>query len=154
MVKDTKIKGTIKYVLVFYCFTGKLCISPRSTQSPRHQKMILEGTLYLISTPGWSPVQPGLYSTQEGSLMVPLNSYWLGDMGLNPRDWSGVQGGYPMYHSILSHPRRASLLVPLPLDLSASLPFVSCVFCLVYSVEPLCGTIRRSEDFINDLPRP
>ena len=154
MVKDTKIKGTIKYVLFFYCFTGTLCISLRSIQSPRHQKMIPEGTLCLISTPGWSPVQPGLYFTQEGSLMVPLSSYWLGDMGLNPGDWSGVQGGYSLCHSILSHPRRASLLVPLPLDLSASLPFVSCVFCLVYSVEPLYETIRRSEDFINDLPSP
>ena len=52
MVTDTKIKGTIKYVLFFNCFTGTLCISLRSTQSPRHHKMILEGTLCLISRPG------------------------------------------------------------------------------------------------------
>ena len=123
MVKDTKIKGTIKYVLFFNCFTGTLCISLRSTHSPRHHKMILEGTQCLISSPGWSPVQPGLYSTLKGSLMVPLSSYLLEDMGLNPGNWSGVQGGYPVYHSILSHPRRPSLLDPLPLDLSASLLF-------------------------------
>ena len=90
MVKDTKIKGTIKYVLFFNCFTGTLCISLRSTHSPRRHKMILEGTLCLISSPGWSPVQPGLYSTLEGSLMVPLSSYLLEDMGLNPGDRSGV----------------------------------------------------------------
>ena len=29
-----------------------------------------------------------------------------------------------------------------------------CVFCVVYSEEPLCETIRRSGDFINDLPSP
>ena len=154
MVKDTKIKGTIKYVLFFNCFTGTLCISLRSTHSPRHHKMILEGTQCLISSPGWSSVQPGLYSTLEGSLIVPLSSYLLEDMGLNPGNWSAVQGGYPLYHSILSHPRRPSLLDPLPLDLSASLLFVSCVFCLVYSVEPSCEAISRSEDFINDLPSP
>ena len=149
-----KIKGTIKYVLFFNCFTGTLCISLRSTHSPRHHKMILEGTQCLISSPGWSSVQPGLYSTLEGSVIVPFSSYLLEDMGLNPGNWSAVQGGYPLYHSILSHPRRPSLLDPLPLDLSASLLFVSCVFCLVYSVEPSCETISRSEDFINDLPSP
>ena len=54
-----------------------------------------------------------------------------------------VQGGYPQYHSILSPPRRASLLVPLPLDLSTSLPpefahYLLCVFCVVPGIEPLC----------------
>ena len=46
-----------------------------------------------------------------------------------------VKGGYPRYHSILSFPGRASLLVPLPLDLSAFLPPVICplIFC-VFSV--------------------
>ena len=73
---------------------------------------------------------------------------------------AAVKGDYPRYHSILSFPGRASLLVPLPSDLSAFLPPVICplvflcVFCVAYSVEPLCETIRRSGDFINDLPSP
>ena len=113
MVKDTKIKGTIKYVLFFYCFTGKLCISLRSTQSPRHQKMILEGTLCLISTPGSSPVQPGLYSTQEGSLMVPLSSYWLGDMGLNPGGLIRCPGWLPPLPLDLVSPQEGFSLGPL-----------------------------------------
>ena len=52
-----------------------------------------------------------------------------------------VQGGYPRYHSILSPPRRASLLVPLPLDLSASLPPEFCHYLLCFF---LCGTRCRA----------
>ena len=67
-----------------------------------------------------------------------------------------VQGGYPRYHSILSPPRRASLLVPLPLDLSASLPPE---FCPLPIVCFLFGTWHRAfmqkhcqlEEFINSL---
>ena len=56
-----------------------------------------------------------------------------------------VQGGYRRYHSILSPPRMASLLVPLPLDLSPFLPLEFChyflsVFCVVPGIEPLCET--------------
>ena len=29
-----------------------------------------------------------------------------------------------------------------------------CVLCVIYSVEPLCETIRRSEDFIDNFPSP
>ena len=55
--------------------------------------------------------------------------------GCGPHPWrlirTRVQGGYPRYHSILSPPRRASLLVPLPLDLSTSLPPEICkLVCL------------------------
>ena len=52
-----------------------------------------------------------------------------------------VQGGYSRYHSILSLPRRASLLVPLPLDLRASLPPK---FCALLFVCFLCGTWHRA----------
>ena len=63
---------------------------------------------------------------------------------------------YPQYHSILSHPRRASLLVPLPLDLSTSLPPE---FCPLPIVCFLCGTWHRAfmqkhcqlEEIINSL---
>ena len=67
---------------------------------------------------------------RRASLWFPL---FPSDIGLTPGNWSGVQGGYPMCHSILSHPKRASLLVPLPLDLGAPLlpvffRLLSCVF--------------------------
>ena len=65
-----------------------------------------------------------------------------------------VHGGYPRYHLILSPPRRTSLLVPLPLDLSASLPPE---FCPLLFVCVLCGTQHSTftqnhcqlEEFIN-----
>ena len=47
-----------------------------------------------------------------------------GGYGPHPRRLirTPVQGDYPRYHSITSPLRRAPLLVPLPLELSASLP--------------------------------
>ena len=98
-----------------------------------------------ISTPGCGPpVTPDLYSTQEGPpLLVPLRGY-----GPYPRKLirTPVQGDYSRYHSIMSPPRRASLLVPLPLELSASLPpevphYLLCIFCVTSPrLEPQCKT--------------
>ena len=103
----------------------------------------------------WTP-RFHLYSTQEGHPSWFPSVLVLGDMGLTPgrKIRTPVQGGYPQYHSILSPPRRASLLVPLSLDLSASLPPE---FCLLPFVCFLCGTdIKRLcekhcqlEEFIN-----
>ena len=100
--------------------------------------------------PTWSVLHPGV-----PPLLVPLSSC-TGGYGPHPRRLirTPVQGGYPRYHSILSPPRRASLLVPLPLDLSASLPPE---FCPLPFVCFLCGTWHRAlirkhcqlEEFIN-----
>ena len=108
----------------------------------------------MVSTPSptWSVLRPG-----GPPLLVPLV----------PSDWgiwasppetirTPVQGGYPRYHSIFPPTRRASLLVPLPLDLSASLPPE---FCPLPFVCFLCGTWHRAfvrkhcqlEEFINSL---
>ena len=88
-----------------------------------------------VWTPGptWSVLHPG-----GPPLLVPLSS-WTGGYGPHPRRLirTPVQGGYPCYHSILSPPRRASLLVPLSLDLSASLPPE---FCPLPFGCFLCGT--------------
>ena len=88
-----------------------------------------------VWTPGptWSVLHPG-----GPPLLVPLSSC-TGGYGPHPRRLirTPVQGGYPRYHSILSPPRRASLLVPLSLDLSASLPPE---FCPLPFVCFLCGT--------------
>ena len=88
-----------------------------------------------VWTPGptWSVLHPG-----GPPLLVPLSSC-TGGYGPHPRRLirTPVQGGYPRYHSILSPPRRASLLVPLPLDLSTSLPPE---FCPLLFVCFLCGT--------------
>ena len=92
-----------------------------------------------VWTPGptWSVLHPG-----GPPLLVPLSSC-TGGYGPHPRRLirTPVQGGYPRYHSILSPPRRASLLVPLPLDLRASLPPE---FCALPFVCFLCGTWHRA----------
>ena len=100
----------------------------------------------------WSVLHP-----RGPPLLVPLSSC-TGGYGPHPRRLirTPVQGGYPRYHSILSPPRRASLLVPLPLDLSASLPPE---FCPLPFVCFMCGTWYRAfmqkhcqlEEFINSL---
>ena len=106
-----------------------------------------------VWTPGptWSVLHPG-----GPPLLVPLSSC-TGGYGPHPRRLirTPVQGGYPRYHSILSPPRRASLLVPLPLDLSASLPpeflpITFCVFCLVPAIEPLCETTANRKSLLID----
>ena len=114
-----------------------------------------------VWTPGptWSVLHPG-----GPPLLVPL-SPCTGGYGPHPRRLirTPVQGGYPRYHSILSPPRRASLLVPLSLDLSASLPpefcplpFV-CFLCgarhrafILYRAFILCGKHCQLEGFINN----
>ena len=92
-----------------------------------------------VWTPGptWSVLHPG-----GPPLLVPLSSC-TGGSGPHPprRIRTPVQGGYPRYHSILYSPRRASLLVPLSLDLSASLPPE---FCPLPFVCFLCGTRHRA----------
>ena len=91
-----------------------------------------------ISTPGCGP--PDLYSTQEDhpSWFPLVPSDW-GIWASPPEtDQDSCPGWLPLVpHSILSPPRRASLLVPLPLDLSASLPPE---FCPLPFVCFLCGT--------------
>ena len=77
-------------------------------------------------------------------------------MGLTPQRLIRTfdQEGYSPYHSILSPQRRASLLVPLPLDSSASLCQNSAHhFPEVFSVwknclELRCKTIHQSKEFI------
>ena len=92
-----------------------------------------------VCTPGptWSVLHPG-----GPPLLVPLSSC-TGGYGPHPPRLirTPVQGGYPRYHSILYPPRRASLLVPLSLDLSASLPPE---FCPLPFVCFLCGTRHRA----------
>ena len=61
--------------------------------------------------------------------------------GLRQSSGPPVQGDYPRYHSIMSPPMRASLLVPLPLELSTSLPlevayYLLCIFCVTPCLEP------------------
>ena len=105
-------------------------------------------------------VDPGshsldLYSTQEGHPswfpLVPRTE------GNGPHPWrlirTPVRGGYAWYHLILSPPRMASLLVPLPLDLSTSLPpeflpITFCVFCVVPGIEPLCDTTANRKSLL------
>ena len=97
-----------------------------------------------ISTPGCRPPDPpDLYFTQKGHLS------WF---PLVPSDWGiwahprrliriPVRAGYPRYHTTLSPPGRVSLLVPLPLDLSTSLPQE---FFPLLSVCSLCSTWHRT----------
>jgi len=87
----------------------------------------------------------------QSVLLVPID--W-GIWASPPEtDQDTCLGGYHQYHLILSPPRRASLLVPLPLDLSTSLPPEFCPLLLCF----LCGTWHRTfmwnhcqlEEFIN-----
>ena len=115
-----------------------------------------------ISTPGCGPpVPPDLYPTlQKGHpSWFPLVPSDCGIWASSPEtDQDSCQGGYSRYHSILSPPRRASLLVPLALDLSASLPPE---FCPLPFVCFLCGTWHRTfrrkhcqlEEFIKTIYR-
>lgn len=76
----------------------------------------------------WSILPPG-----GPPLLVPLSSWWLGDMGLTPGDYQdSCPGWLPPYHFILSPNRRASLLLPLPVDSSTSPPPEVCPlpFCV------------------------
>ena len=98
-----------------------------------------------VWTPGptWSVLHPG-----GPPLLVPLSSC---TGGYGPHPWrlirTPVQGGYPRYHSILSPPRRASLLVPLPLDLSTSLPPEICkLVCLEWDEK--CSIMSHSWDCV------
>ena len=103
-------------------------------------------------SPTWSVLHLG-----GPPFLVPLSSYWLGDMGLTPEDWSGLLSRVATPGTTRSclPPRRASLLVPLPLDLSVSLPPE---FCALPFVCFLCGTWHRAfvrkhcqlEDVINN----
>lgn len=77
-------------------------------------------------------------------------------MGLTPRRLIRTldQESYSLYPSILSPQRRASLMVPLPLDSSASLCQYSAhyfpeVFSVWYNcLELKCKTIHQSKEFI------
>ena len=105
-----------------------------------------------VWTPGptWSVLHPG-----GPPLLVPLSSC-TGGYGPHPRRLirTPVQGGYPRYHSILSPPRRTSLLVPLSLDLRASLPPEFCplpfvCFLCGTDIKHLCVKQCQLEEFIN-----
>ena len=146
--------------MFFYGFTVTLCISLRSTKSSRYQSLTLESTLCLISPSGWSPVPPDLYSTQEGPLLDPLSSLWKGVLA-SPLRLIGtpVQCGYPCtprsclplegFSPSPSTPRFKGVPATSILPIS-----FLCVFCVIYSVETLCETIRQSQGFINDLLSP
>ena len=117
---------------ILYCYS--FCYCPFLIKWRQVRKNIHS----MVWTPGptWSVLHPG-----GPPLLVPLSSC-TGGYGPHPRRLirTPVQGGYPRYHSILSPPRRASLLVPLSLDLSASLPLE---FCPLPFVCFLCGTRHR-----------
>ena len=90
-----------------------------------------------ISTPGCGP--PDLYSTQEDhpSWFPLVPSDW-GIWASPPEtDQDSCPGWLPPVPHNLVFPRRASLLVPFPLYLSASLPPE---FCPLPFVCFLCGT--------------
>ena len=104
-----------------------------------------------VWTPGptWSVLHPG-----GPPLLVPLSSC-TGGYGLHPQRLirTPVQGGYPWYHSILSPPRRASLLVPLSVDLSTSLPPEFCplpfvCFLCDTDIKHFCEKHCQLEEFI------
>ena len=90
-----------------------------------------------VWTPGptWSVLHPG-----GPPLLVPLSSC-TGGYGPHSRRLirTPVQGGYPRFHLILSLPRRASLLVPLPLELSATriLPITFVCFLCISGMQNL-----------------
>ena len=109
-----------------------------------HQGLALGDRSGKISTPGCrSPDPPDLYSTQEGhpSWFPLVPSDW-GIWALPPEtDQDSCPGWLPPVPLDLVSPRRASLLVPLPLDLGTSLPQE---FCPLLSVCFLCGTWHRT----------
>ena len=86
-------------------------------------------------SPTWSVLHSG-----GPPLLVPLSSCWLGDMGLTPRDWSGLLSRVATPSTTQSC-LPPCLLVPLPLYLSASLPPE---FCPLLFVCFLCGTWHRT----------
>ena len=91
-----------------------------------------------------SPVLLDLYSTQEGHpSWFPFPRRLIRTL---------VQGDYPQYHSILSPPRRASLLVPLPLELSDCpppefCPLLLCVLCVYLA----CRTFMHNHHQLESL---
>ena len=81
-----------------------------------------------------------------------------GGYGPHPRRLirTPVQGDYPRYHSITSPPGRASLLVALPLELSASLPpevahYLLCTFCVTSRLAPQCKSTANWKSLLIDL---
>ena len=80
-----------------------------------HWRQVWKNIHSRVRIPGltWSVLHPG----GPPSWFPP----WLGDMSLIHWRLSEIplKVGYPRYHSILPSPRRASLLVPLPIDLGA-----------------------------------
>ena len=123
---------------------------PTVTLSPWRQ--VRKNIHSRVWTPGptWSVLHPG-----GPPLLVPLSSC-TGGYGPHPRRLirTPVQGGYPRYHSILSPPRRTSLLVPLSLDFRASLPPEFCplpfvCFLCDTDIKHLCVKQCQLEEFIN-----
>ena len=98
---------------------------PLETGPEKYPFQCMDPRSHLICTPHRRVTPPG-----SPQFLVT------GGYGPHPRRLirTPVQGGYPRYHSILSPPRRASLLVPLSLDLSASLPPEFCPLPFVCSV--------------------
>ena len=123
---------------------------PLETAPEKYPLQGVDPRSYLICTP------PCRRATPPGSPQFLVT----GGYGPHPRRpiRTPVKGGYPRYHSILSPPRRASLLVPLPLELSASLPPE---FCPLPFVCFLCGSWHRTfmrkhcqlEEFIKTIYR-
>ena len=72
----------------------------------------------------WTVDQPDLYSTQEGPPSGFPQFLMMRGYGTLPMETEqdSCPGWLPRDHSILSPPRRAPLLVPLPLDQSVSVP--------------------------------
>ena len=123
----------------------------RKVKSPLKQTTPLQiCSAPFLNSPEWSVLHPG-----GPPLLVPLSSC-TGGYGPHPRRLirTPVQGDYPRYHSILSPPRRTFLLVPLSLDLRASLPPEFCplpfvCFLCGTDIKHLCVKHCQLEEFIN-----
>ena len=142
-----EIKGTIKYVLIVLLLFHKyiLYLSQIHPVSKISVTDVGGYSTFNIHSRMIPRVPPGLYSTQQGPLLVPLSSWGIWALSTDT-DQDSCPGWLTLYHSILSASGRASLLVLLPLKhfpATSVLPIsFLCAFCVVYGIEPLCETIH------------
>lgn len=157
--------GSLSVHMALLCESEQDLYSRMSNLSSRKKTLKNSGLIRRASTPetdqdswpSWLPLVSWSFLTRDSPpLLVPFSSYWQGDMGLTPRRLIRTldQEGYSLYHSILFPQRRASLLVPLPLDSRASRCQNSAhhflkVFSVWYNcLELKCKTINQSKELI------
>ena len=113
-------------LFVFYCRGIVFPVSPLSTIHGREVQH-LDAPYPTVRLSPWRQVRktsiPGCGPLRGHPCWFPLVSsdwgIWASPLEI---DQDPIQGAYPWYNSIMSPPRRASRLVPLPLELRASLP--------------------------------